>query len=72
MGAEERLMAYLASNPAAAAEWARDHKLTNAPRINRFGKFLRKTSLDELPKYGVAAGVYPSQKLGTVAGVRSQ
>ncbi|PCJ04785.1 MAG: exopolysaccharide biosynthesis protein [Rhodobacteraceae bacterium] len=88
MGAEERLQSYLASNPAAAAEWARDHKLTNDPRITRFGDFLRKTSLDELPqiwnvlksemsfvgprpivraelpKYGVAAGVYLRQKPG--------
>ena len=50
MGAEDRLQAYLSCNPAAAAEWARDHKLTNDPRITQFGNFLRKTSLDELPQ----------------------
>lgn len=48
--AESRLEAYLKANPEAAAEWARDHKLTNDPRITRFGQFIRKTSLDELPQ----------------------
>jgi lipopolysaccharide/colanic/teichoic acid biosynthesis glycosyltransferase len=48
--AETRLQAHLQSCPAAEEQWARDHKLTNDPRINRFGHFLRKTSLDELPQ----------------------
>ncbi|MQQ08398.1 sugar transferase [Epibacterium sp. SM1979] len=48
--AEAKLQAYLADNPAAAAEWARDHKLTNDPRINKIGHILRATSLDELPQ----------------------
>ncbi|WP_159458536.1 sugar transferase [Roseisalinus antarcticus] len=48
--APERLAAVLAADPAAAAEWAFNRKLTNDPRITRFGRFIRATSLDELPQ----------------------
>jgi lipopolysaccharide/colanic/teichoic acid biosynthesis glycosyltransferase len=47
---EARLERHLRENPAAAAEWARDHKLADDPRVTRIGKFLRRTSLDELPQ----------------------
>lgn len=48
--AESRLENFLASNPAARAEWEMSHKLVNDPRITRFGAFLRKSSIDELPQ----------------------
>lgn len=50
LDADLRLVDILSSDPKARAEWARDHKLRDDPRVTRLGHVLRKTSLDELPQ----------------------
>jgi Undecaprenyl-phosphate galactose phosphotransferase WbaP len=50
VNAEEKLSGLLSSDPEAANEYAKYHKLANDPRVTRIGRILRRYSLDELPQ----------------------
>ncbi len=48
--ADNKLSAYLATNPSAQKEWDLHQKLKDDPRTTRIGRLIRKTSIDELPQ----------------------
>lgn len=49
--ADQLLLDLLEKHPSLKKEWKTYQKLKNDPRVHLFGRFLRKTSLDEIPQF---------------------
>ncbi len=51
VGADKELDKILEKDEILREEWNRSYKLKNDPRVTRIGRFLRRTSIDELPQF---------------------
>jgi lipopolysaccharide/colanic/teichoic acid biosynthesis glycosyltransferase len=48
---DEVLTSFLEEDPEAKLKWEQFQKIDDDPRVTRFGRFIRRTSLDEIPQF---------------------